>query len=117
VNEVVKINAIRCVLFQVRYTSAYGGALFTFIKFSSSPLWHLPDAQLTRPSPQSVLLLGYHVYWDAALVTMERQWPLQTLPNQFFMERLHINMAACSATLVGLSATTPTYLEWPFALL
>jgi hypothetical protein len=73
VGEEVKINAQRCVLFQIRYTSAYGGALFTFKKYSYSPLWHLPDARLTHPSPQSVLLLGYHVYWAAALVTMERQ--------------------------------------------
>jgi hypothetical protein len=34
--------------------------------------------------------------------------PLQTLHNQFFRERLHINMVACSVTLVGLSAATPT---------
>jgi hypothetical protein len=40
---------------------------------------------------------------------MERQRPLQTLYNQFFRERLQIAMAACSATLVGLSAATATF--------
>jgi hypothetical protein len=74
-------------------------------------LWHLPDARLARLSPQSVLLLGYHVFWAAARVTMERQRPLQTLHNQFFRERLQIDMAACSATLVGLSAATKQQLK------
>jgi hypothetical protein len=57
------------------------------------------------------------MFGAAELLTMERQRPLQTLHNQLFRERLQIDMAACSATLVGLSAATPTYLEWSFALL
>jgi hypothetical protein len=49
------------------------------------------------------------VFCTAALVTME-----DSVPNtsyQFFRERLQIDIEASSATIVGLSAATPTYQE------
>jgi hypothetical protein len=51
------------------------------------------------------------VFWAAALVTMEDSGPLQMLHTNSFRERLQIDMEASSATLVGLSASTPMYLE------
>jgi hypothetical protein len=120
VKEVVKINAICHVSFQVSTQVLMEELFFTFIviKVLFFSMWHLPDARLARLSPQSVLFLGYHVFWAAALVTMERQQPLQTLHNQFFNERLQINMAACSATLVGLSAATmgTYFLSFPYTM-
>jgi hypothetical protein len=69
-------------------------------------MWHPPDARLAR-RPQSVFTgLEYHVFWAAALVTMEDSGPLQTLHNQLFRERLQIDMEASSARSVGLSAST-----------
>jgi hypothetical protein len=69
--------------FPGQLSSAYGGALFTFCiskLLFFSIMWHPPDAARLARCPHSLFTgLEYHVFWAAALVTMEDSGPLQTL--------------------------------------
>jgi hypothetical protein len=109
-----KINTSNSVQGQI--TSAYGGALLTFLlwlKYSSSPSLRFGvPARLAR-CPLS------HLHW-ARVVSRDlvccacyygRQRAIANASYQFFRERLQIDMAASSVTIVGLSAATLTYQE------